>query len=88
MLLDFILHPVHCNIDFTIMFPSGKNEWTCPECGNRAILEDPDDEDSLYYENDPDDSYGSYYDDIPEGCRACGNPNYPECTSSCNLMSD
>lgn len=27
-------------------------------------------------------------DDIEEGCRACGNPAYPDCKSSCSLFDD
>lgn len=27
-------------------------------------------------------------DDMPEGCLACGNPDYPKCTSSCKLFDD
>lgn len=28
------------------------------------------------------------FNDIEEGCRACGNPAYPKCKSSCNLFDD
>ena len=27
-------------------------------------------------------------DDVPEGCAACGNPAYPNCTSSCPMFDD
>ena len=33
----------------------------------------------------PDDDYEDSYD---EGCAACGNPDYPECKSSCPLFDD
>ncbi len=28
------------------------------------------------------------YDSEDEGCRACGNPDYPNCQSSCPLYDD
>lgn len=27
-------------------------------------------------------------DDMPEGCAACGNPAFPDCTSSCPMFDD
>lgn len=27
-------------------------------------------------------------DDMPEGCVACGNPAFPDCTSSCHMFDD
>lgn len=82
---------VHCNVCFTIMKKLG-DEWVCPQCGNSAYLEDPYDFDTLYFRLSPDDDYLEYFDGsnedaIPEGCRACGG-DYPNCCSSCNLMSD
>lgn len=34
--------------------------------------------------------YSDFYteDDEPVGCRACGNPAWPECMDSCPLFDD
>ena len=51
----------------------------CPECG--ATLRKIDDE--TYY--CPNCVVEDDYDD-DEGCRACGNPAYPDCQDSCPLF--
>ena len=74
--------------------------YYCPQCGEEMVLEDDGD---LYCDNcmcyySPSDSYKdpdmhTWYN-APEsngpgpGCRACGNPAYPNCIDSCPLMDD
>ena len=36
--------------------------------------------------NGMEDEFMSY--DTPEGCAACGNPAFPNCTSSCPMFDD
>lgn len=75
---------IHCPCCGGKMWYDPREEnYTCEDCGNHAFYYGS----TLYFEHDPDDDYDEYYDDIPEGCAACGG-DYPNCTSSCNLMSD
>lgn len=75
---------LHCNQCFIRMKRLSKAEWICPECGNHAHLDDPDDIGTLYFEYDPD-AEVTGFEDIPEGCLACGSDMYPGCTSNCPL---
>lgn len=81
-------YPIVCNKCIIEMVQTGKYEWTCPKCNNHAFQENPNDIDSIYYEHNEDDIYEDIYESIPEGCNACGNPDFPNCINSCNLMSD
>lgn len=41
-----------------------------------------------YIQISSDDEYDDDDDDMGDGCRACGNPAYPDCMSSCPLCDD
>lgn len=65
------------------------DEYYCDDCmcyfsitpGQEKFFEDP----NTYLIQDKD-ARGN--DLAPAGCRACGNPNYPNCIDSCPLMDD
>ena len=78
--------------------------YYCPQCGSEMVLEDdgdvycdncmcyyglnnPDDySDPNWYLRETDENIGDL--DPGPGCRACGNPVYPNCIDSCPLMDD
>ncbi len=76
--------------------------YYCPECGEEMVLEDDGDlycdNCMCYYPCSDDYTDPNRYlwvtdedksNDIPgPGCRACGNPAYPNCIDSCPLMDD
>ncbi len=71
----------------TLMNECGDKEWTCPKCGNYAMVDPITDE--LIYKYDCDKGIESYSDDdMPEICEACGNPAYPDCFNSCPRVND
>ncbi len=39
-------------------------------------------------EAEREEDYGDDDDDIEGGCRACGNPDYPRCKTSCSMFDD
>lgn len=64
--------------------------YRCPDCHMAIIAKYGKVLDIL---NGPDapEGYDDYYDDDDgpgEGCRACGNPNYPNCLDSCPMGDD
>jgi len=82
-------YPLVCNLCYTEMQMTKKCEWVCPKCGSHAYQSDPEDPDSIYYENsDPEEYEDSYAEinEIPEGCRACGSDTYPMCREGCALI--
>lgn len=88
--LDFPLICPRCGDTMRYL---GMDKWICPGCDNSAEREDPNEPEEIYFQYNESDDYAHYYgepeddDDIPEGCAACGG-DYPNCCSSCNLMSD
>lgn len=65
----------HFNFDLSYM-----SNYCGDICGDCAI-EDTESQ----MENDEDDNTEN---EIPEGCAACGNPAFPNCTSSCPLYDE
>lgn len=70
---------------------------TCPDCGRRVKLTDdifPETGVRMYYCKhcevfySPDSMCSGGDDDMPECCVACGNPAWPNCMDSCDIMSD
>ena len=73
--------------------------YYCPECGNELVLEDDGDyycdNCMCYYDpsiakqyTDPSECGTEPRADGEQGCKACGNPSYPECKASCPLFDN
>ena len=56
--------------------------WKCAvQQYNDTIKYDLEAEREEEYEEDDE-------EDMEEGCRACGNPDYPDCMTSCSMFED
>lgn len=67
-------------------FDDACGSWTCTDCGYSNVIAASE---IIWGEGDPS---GAPWEDSDEpgwdepGCRACGNPAYPNCKSSCPMF--